>query len=57
MIRDIKVDETDSKKAKVTLLEGLKYKYEDGDKIQLKEVVGMKMEDGKSINDEIFEIK
>ena len=44
MIKDIKWDET-KEATVVTLLEGFKHRYEDGDMIQFKEVKGMEVLD------------
>lgn len=62
MIKDISWNE-EKQASVVTLLEGFKHKYADGDQVQLKEVIGMKkvaseMElSTETINDSVTSIK
>ena len=57
MIKDISYNE-EKLNSVVTLLDGFKHKYEDGDSVVLKEVLGMqKIGEEKSINDTVVTIK
>lgn len=55
MIKDISCEQ----EGVVTLLEGIKHKFEDGDQVEFKEVVGMKtINQGEdSINGKVFTVK
>ena len=58
MIKNIEYNEAKNATV-VTLLDGFKHKYEDGDQVMIKEVKGMrtKSDEEQSINGKIFTIK